>query len=59
MNQPDKIKTVRELEQELIGDAETDEVRNIRLFSLALATLLSEICPQDRTMLRVDKNAYG
>ena len=55
----EKIQSVRELEQELIRISKTDEVRNTRLFALALATLLNEVVPQDRTIDRVEQRAYG
>lgn len=53
------IENVKELEQELLRISKTDEVRNTRLFALALATLLNEMVAQDRTMDRVEKRAYG
>lgn len=52
------IKNVQELKQELLRIAKTDEERNTRLMALALAYLLSELCPHDRSTQHVTNNSY-
>lgn len=53
------IRNRNELIQELIRIYETDEVRNTRLFALALAYIIGELCPPDRSTKRVMNRAYS
>ena len=57
-NKYDGIKNVQGLKQELLRIANCDEQRNVRLFALALAYLLNELCPHDRTTSHVEREAW-
>jgi hypothetical protein len=54
----EKIKNIQELKQELLRISKCSEERDNRLMALALAYLLSEICPTDRTTNHVVKRAW-
>lgn len=54
----DRVRNVQNLKQELLRIAETDEVRNTRIFALSLAYLLNEHVPHDRTTDHVVEEAW-
>jgi hypothetical protein len=54
-----QIKTAMQLLKELVVISETAEDNNTRLFSIALATLISEIVPDDRTMRHIKAKAFS
>lgn len=55
----EKIKNIQELKQELLRISQTDECRNTRIMALALAYILNELCPSNRSTKHVTNRAYG
>jgi hypothetical protein len=53
------LKNRTELLRELLRIAELDECRNSRIFALALAYIICDICPNDRTTNHIEKRSFG
>lgn len=55
----DKIKNRTSLLRELCRIAEVEDRRHVRIFPLALAYIVNDICPPDRTTNHVIKRSHG
>jgi len=55
----DKIKNKTSLLRELMRIAEVAERRNTRIFALALAYIITDICPDNRTTGYVEEKSHG
>ena len=54
-----KIKNKTELLRELMRITDVEEQRTTRIFALALAYIVCDICPKDRSTNHVEEASYG